>query len=435
MCLSGPLGGRSDAEGRAIVVDGLRRAAAAATEAGVRLGFEPVHPAQRDTAGFVTSLADALALLDEAGAADVGIMADTFNLGHEATDEIVAAARAAHGAPRRGRAAGAGSRRPRAARARRAVGRADRRSARRRLGRHARRRDLLDARRVLGAAGRRGGAPGVRRVVGAVLTGWTTSRSTDSTTSGTSATRPRASGGSPRSSSGRGTRRRRYVAETLTQLARAQGLQRRFDDADRTLDDAEAALGSDDDRGRIRLLLERGRVANTAGREGRGPDAFLAAWELARAAGEDALAVDAAHMLGIVEPPDAPVEWNERAMELARSSTDPAARRWVASLANNMAWATARRRRLRGGARALPLALVERERQDDPDRTRIARWSVARCLRSLGRTRRRSPSSNRSRPSSRRSGRSTATSPRRSPSASARSAEPERAPRQASRSC
>ena len=71
---------------------GLRRAAAAATEAGVRLGFEPVHPAQRDTAGFVTSLDAALALLDEAGAADVGIMGDTFNLGHVATDEIVAAA-------------------------------------------------------------------------------------------------------------------------------------------------------------------------------------------------------------------------------------------------------------------------------------------------------------------------------------------------------
>jgi sugar phosphate isomerase/epimerase len=92
VCLSGPLGARSDVEGRAIVVDGLRRAAAAATEAGVRLGFEPVHPAQRDTAGFVTSLDAALALLDEAGEADVGIMGDTFNLGHEATDEIIAAA-------------------------------------------------------------------------------------------------------------------------------------------------------------------------------------------------------------------------------------------------------------------------------------------------------------------------------------------------------
>jgi len=92
VCLSGPLGGRSDAEGRAIVVDGLHRAAAAATEAGVRLGFEPVHPSQRDTAGFVTSVGEALSLLDEAGTTGVGIMADTFNVGHEATAEIVAAA-------------------------------------------------------------------------------------------------------------------------------------------------------------------------------------------------------------------------------------------------------------------------------------------------------------------------------------------------------
>jgi sugar phosphate isomerase/epimerase len=91
LCLSGPLGGRTEAEGRAIVVAGLRRTAAAAREAGVRLGFEPIHPAQRDTAGFVTSLADALGLLHDAGADDVGIMADAFNLGHE-TNEALAAA-------------------------------------------------------------------------------------------------------------------------------------------------------------------------------------------------------------------------------------------------------------------------------------------------------------------------------------------------------
>jgi sugar phosphate isomerase/epimerase len=91
LCLSGPLGGRTESEGRAVVVEGLRRAAAAAREAGVRLGFEPIHPSQHDTAGFVTSLSVALALLDEAEAHDVGIMADTFNLGHE-PDEALSAA-------------------------------------------------------------------------------------------------------------------------------------------------------------------------------------------------------------------------------------------------------------------------------------------------------------------------------------------------------
>jgi tetratricopeptide (TPR) repeat protein len=177
----------------------------------------------------------------------------------------------------------------------------------------------------------------------------------------------------------------RHVAETLTQIARAQGLQRRFEDADRTLDDADAALGSDDHRGRVRILLERGRIANTAGRPGRGADSFLHAWEVARASEEDALAVDAAHMLGIVEPPDSAGEWNERAMQLARSSSDPDARRWVASLANNMAWARHDAGDDEKALELFKLALAERERQDDPVRTRIARWSVARCLRSLGR--------------------------------------------------
>ena len=134
-----------------------------------------------------------------------------------------------------------------------------------------------------------------------------------------------------------------FLAECLTQLARARGLLQRFDEADATLVDAEAVLRPDDARGRARIDLERGRVANTAERDGRGRTCFLAAWEVARAAGEDALAVDAAHMLGIVEPPELGWEWNERGMDLARSSPDPAARRWIASIANNMPFTRASR--------------------------------------------------------------------------------------------
>jgi sugar phosphate isomerase/epimerase len=91
LCLSGPLDGRSVDEGRAIVADGLRRAAAVAHETGVRLAFEPIHPSQYDSAGFVGSLADALSLLDDAGLDDVGIMADTYNLVHEDPAALAAA--------------------------------------------------------------------------------------------------------------------------------------------------------------------------------------------------------------------------------------------------------------------------------------------------------------------------------------------------------
>jgi hypothetical protein len=174
------------------------------------------------------------------------------------------------------------------------------------------------------------------------------------------------------------------LAELLTQLARAQGLQHRFDDADATLAEAEAALLAPDARGRVRLLLERGRVANTAGREGRGAAEFREAWERACAAGEDALAVDAAHMLGIVSAADDAAAWNGRAMELARSSNDPDARRWIGALANNMGWA-----RHEAGDEDGAIELFELSRDafladGRVDRARIARWSIARCLRSRG---------------------------------------------------
>jgi sugar phosphate isomerase/epimerase len=92
LCLSGPLGTRTPEEGRAVVVDGLRRAADAAREEGVRLGFEPIHPSQRDTAGFVCTLGDALSILDEVGLEDVGVMVDTYNLVREDPADIAALA-------------------------------------------------------------------------------------------------------------------------------------------------------------------------------------------------------------------------------------------------------------------------------------------------------------------------------------------------------
>ncbi|RDI75277.1 Xylose isomerase-like TIM barrel [Gaiella occulta] len=79
-CLAGPLGGRTEDEGRAVLLDGLRRIADTARAAGVRIGFEPIHPTQRDSAGFVNSLAAADALLAAAGAPEIGILFDTYHL-------------------------------------------------------------------------------------------------------------------------------------------------------------------------------------------------------------------------------------------------------------------------------------------------------------------------------------------------------------------
>jgi sugar phosphate isomerase/epimerase len=81
LCLTGAAGERSEAEARGLVVDGLRRIAAAAGNAGVQLGLEPIHASQRDGLTLITTLPETIALLDEAGLPDVGIMVDLWHVG------------------------------------------------------------------------------------------------------------------------------------------------------------------------------------------------------------------------------------------------------------------------------------------------------------------------------------------------------------------
>jgi tetratricopeptide (TPR) repeat protein len=173
-----------------------------------------------------------------------------------------------------------------------------------------------------------------------------------------------------------------FHAEALTQLARAQGLRRRFDEARATLHEAERVLEGGNARGQTRILLERGRLDRSEGVEGLGRSSFLEAWDFARAIGDDNLAVDAAHMLGIVEPAEEGAAWNERAMELALASNDPVARRWVGSVGSNMGWARHAEGDFAGAIALFELARDEWLADGRVARARIARWSIARCLRS-----------------------------------------------------
>ena len=81
LCLTGPSGGRDESEARALVVDGLRRVAATAAEAGVPLGLEPIHASQREALTMITTIPETLELLDEAGLPGVGIMVDLWHVG------------------------------------------------------------------------------------------------------------------------------------------------------------------------------------------------------------------------------------------------------------------------------------------------------------------------------------------------------------------
>ena len=175
-----------------------------------------------------------------------------------------------------------------------------------------------------------------------------------------------------------------YLGQLLTQIARTQGLQHRFEDAHETLDDIDD-LSTHLPIVRIRYLLERGRVFNSSGHPATATPLFLAAWELASEEGEEFHAVDAAHMLGIVGPSERQLEWSLRALEIAERSDDPRTRGWCGSLYNNIGWTHHDLGDFPTALSYFQQGLERRQEEGKPREAHIAAWTVARALRSLGR--------------------------------------------------
>ena len=173
--------------------------------------------------------------------------------------------------------------------------------------------------------------------------------------------------------------------ELATQIARAQGLQRRVDDASATLDEVEKALQAHASRVSVRYLLERGRVFNSSRQPERAAPLFRVALDQATAAREDFLAIDAAHMLGIAAPSAERLDWNLRALAMTERTSDARSKRWLASLYNNIGWTYHERGDYVRALENIEKALPAWQARGEAEATRAARWSIARTLRSLGR--------------------------------------------------
>ncbi len=134
----------------------------------------------------------------------------------------------------------------------------------------------------------------------------------------------------------------------------------------------------------IRVALERGRVLNSSGKPADSVELFTRALDTARSAREDFLAIDAAHMLAIADRARAD-HWTNEALRIVATSADPRTKRWAGSLHNNAGWA-----RHDAGDYAAALAEFEAaqsayEVHGTAEQVRVARWAVARALRSLAR--------------------------------------------------
>lgn len=180
-----------------------------------------------------------------------------------------------------------------------------------------------------------------------------------------------------------------------TQIARTYGLRRDFERARAILAEIEPQIQEADAAAQAHYSLELGRTyASTT----HAPDdltdeareqaraAYRNAFEIAKTAGLDDLAVDALHMMAIVETaPEDQLAWDLKAIAHMEKSSQPAARGWEASLRNNVGYALHLQGKYEEALAQFEQALQVRERTGSPETIRVARWMIAWTLRSLGR--------------------------------------------------
>ncbi|WP_052684496.1 tetratricopeptide repeat protein [Lentzea aerocolonigenes] len=121
-------------------------------------------------------------------------------------------------------------------------------------------------------------------------------------------------------------------AEVLTQLARVEGLRDNFAAGHALVDEAEA-LVSPESTGRVRALLERGRLHRSGGDPEAAQPLFVAAFVLAKKGGDLWFAADAAHMVALVDDPE---KWTQVGLDLI--SEHPELEHWLGPLHNNLGW-------------------------------------------------------------------------------------------------
>jgi len=176
-----------------------------------------------------------------------------------------------------------------------------------------------------------------------------------------------------------------YLAELLTQIARAEAMQRKFQEAHKTLDRVEKALAKADQRVSVRYVLERGRVLSLSGKAAEAQPRFQEAFNLALMLKMDLHAIDASRMMAVAEPEKA-LGWNLKALDLAEKSADVRANKARGPLYGSVGWNYFERKQYQEALFMFQKALEFSEQLGDPLKIRTAKWSVAKALRVIDHT-------------------------------------------------
>jgi len=176
-----------------------------------------------------------------------------------------------------------------------------------------------------------------------------------------------------------------YYAELLTQIARTQGLQRRFEEADKTLAQAEEFATEKYPTVKIRYMLEKGRVLNSSGKGEESIPVFKEAYDFGLKHKLDFYTLDAAHMMGIVNMPELQLSWNLRALKIAETSDDNRVKGWLGPLYNNIGWTYHDLDRYEDALELFIKGYDWRVSVNDKNGARIGKWTIGRAQRSLKR--------------------------------------------------
>ncbi|HEY2190075.1 MAG TPA: hypothetical protein VGH48_16080 [Caldimonas sp.] len=180
-----------------------------------------------------------------------------------------------------------------------------------------------------------------------------------------------------------------------TQIARTHGLRGDFDAARRILAELSEAQATASAEVRVRYFLELGRTyaspvhpeaTQTPENLEAARSHYMRAFELAEAAQLDALAIDALHMMVVVDTtPEQQLEWNLRALAYMERSPQADAKKWEGSLRNNVGYAKRLQGDFDGALEQFRLSRLAYERTGNIRSVRIADWMIARTYRAMNR--------------------------------------------------
>ncbi len=181
-----------------------------------------------------------------------------------------------------------------------------------------------------------------------------------------------------------------------TQIARTYMLRKDFERARTVLRAIETRIPAASAEAQVRYWLELGRsyASHQHTAESQTPEsnqmaraAFTKALAKAKETRLDGLAIDAVHMFVFVDKdPADQLARGQEALALVEASEQPEAKRWKASVLNNMGEALFELKRFDEALTHFKLALALRQNGGSPKAIRDAHWQIARVLRVLKQT-------------------------------------------------